>query len=341
MLAALLFISCGKEPGPELSRSATLQPIDFTVGAVQESKGTGEINTSSIKTQHFGVFAYRNDLGDSFCSTTSLPESYLENTDVQFDRNEGGVDYWKCSPAAYWPLASCLSFFAYAPYQANVTQEAGAPAPMVLFPSEDYTGGMPRLRFTPAADVSEQVDFCVASPLLDWSAAKGNVSMVFEHALTRVRFYMNIDGAGQAGYQYRVTSLAIRGLVSTNVLTYSASGGKSFVWDEAAGTAMSDGEYTLSASMLTEDPVKFISDLTTETGTDRYTHLNSPSEGHMFLLPQTLGPAVEVDVEVSLYAPDGTGYVFYSVLPVKTFVIPSDTWDAGETVSYMITFELP
>ena len=153
-------------------------PITFGSTDVM-TKGLDPLNYERIKTKRFGLFAYTPD-----------NQPYLEHRDVVYIEDK---EHWRCSPSAYWPFETSLSFFAYAPYDSLRVNSPtmDVEASYVHFLPEMSEAGMPRLRFTPPIDVTRQPDFCVSVPVLDKTKEDRTIHLSFHHTLTRVRFYVN------------------------------------------------------------------------------------------------------------------------------------------------------
>lgn len=348
-LVAALF-SCRREPGTEASGPVpdTGAPISYCASAgAAQTKGLDEIDNSEdrgIIAQHFGIFALWNPAGTYFDEANNPAKAYLSNRNVAYTGRTDGRDYWSCNPAAYWPIDSWLNFFAYAPYQEHVQPyedgDGNTLQPMLRFPSEDYTAGMPRASYCPNTDVTNQVDLCIGTPALDRSRADGTVPITFEHALTRIRIYVNVEGSKPATYQYRVTDLIISGVMGTNTFTFQDDA-TPFVWDAASPSEPYDGSYhlTYDRTQLTSAWVKFTDDLPPgATGLERYTWANQMDNGRLYMLPQTLTDAAELEVALSIYRDNGGGsYSLVSILPPLTSKLPTNVvWEPGKTISYLV-----
>ena len=338
IVAMLCIVSCTEESDVFVPVPDTSAPIEF-ISTDNPTKGLDEINYDRIKNDDckFGLFAFWNEEGKRFSNENGKSSLYLENRNMEYIDSEGKKNRWRCSPAAYWPFHTWLNFFAYAPYQSAETQH-----PFVLFPSEDYVGGMPRLRFTPPQHVTFQPDFCVSVPCLDVSAADGSVLMAFHHTLTRVRFYINLKGYKAPEYKYCITDLTIKGVASSNILTYKEDKVKPYEWDAIEASAPKTGTYHLSSaeSQLTSAPLIFTNELGSEvTGLDRYTYANELVNGRLYLLPQKLTSEAKIEVVISVFKNGSSELV--SMLPPFELALPAATeWEEQKTVSYLMTINI-
>lgn len=338
IVAMLCIVSCTEESDVFVPVPDTSAPIEF-ISTDNPTKGLDEINYDRIKNDDckFGLFAFWNEEGKRFSNDNGKSSLYLENRNMEYIDSEGKKNRWRCSPAAYWPFHTWLNFFAYAPYQSAETQH-----PFVLFPSEDYVGGMPRLRFTPPQNVTFQPDFCVSVPCLDVSAADGSVLMAFHHTLTRVRFYINLKGYKAPEYKYCITDLTIKGVASSNILTYKEDKEKPYEWDTIEASAPKTGTYHLSSaeSQLTSTPLIFTNELGSEvTGLDRYTYANELVNGRLYLLPQKLTSEAKIEVVISVFKTGSSELV--SMLPPFELALPASTeWEEQKTVSYLMTINI-
>ncbi len=313
----MLIISCAKDKSDDIPEQETAIPIEFS-SAISMTKGLDELNYERIIDKRFGLFAYLKD-----------DRAYLENRDVEYVSSSGKTNYWRCSPAAYWPFQESLSFFAYAPYDENMQ-------------IEDYNGGMPRIRFTPTTDVTFQPDFCVAVPRFDRLPSDGAIQLTFHHTLTRIRLYVNIKGYEAPSYDYYITDLKIRGVDGSRTLTFRDNEEKPYQWDGTDPASPKTGSYhlTSSRSQLTNETVKFVNNLPAGTeGLDRYTYANAMVNGRLYLLPQTLTSDAEIEAVISVHK-EITGELI-SILPPFTFKLPvGSKWEEEKTVSYLMTINI-
>lgn len=326
VVVLVLCACCSRESEVHNPQEGNSVPITFGTTDVM-TKGLDPLNYERIKSSRFGFFAYTSD-----------NQPYLEHRDVEYIEDK---NYWHCSPAAYWPFGTSLSFFAYAPYdpiRANL-HTGDVNESYVYFLPELDEGGMPRLRFTPPTDVTNQPDFCVSVPVLDKTKEDRTIHFSFHHTLTRVRFYVNYTGSHLSGYNYRVSDLIIRGVEGSNVLTYVDDEAKPYRWKETDPDSPKIGTYCLSVGKghLTNSPIIQLEPLATGPLEQRYTHINAMLNGRLYLLPQKLTSSAEIELTVSLFLGDN----IVSILPPFIFKLPENSvWEEEKIVSYMMTLDI-
>lgn len=335
---ACSIVSCSKEVKDVLPEEESPR-LSFSVRSDVESTTKGEtgITLSSLRTRGFGVSAYwRDDKG--FFDGIDDSHVYFKNHAVTFLSNEGTYDRWACNPVEYWPLNSTLSFFAYAPYMASSD-------PMLELPTSD-SSTLPRGRFTQKTDVSQQVDFCLSAPALDRSADGGEVPLVFNHALTQIRLYVNVKGVSTdvSNLKYRLESVRWDGLVGANSFTYGGSV-NGFHWDELprSDLAKRAASYTLtrSAGQLADAALPAIGYYEHSTNLSQYLFVNSSQAGTMYLLPQPITSKGELVLSLKGYTVSGSTWTLYDDHAPVTVKLPIETvWKPGTIVTYTLTIDV-
>lgn len=180
LTAGALFISCSKEP-------ATLpvpgqRALRFEA-APQEGWNSGvKTRATPVTTEafhsSFGVYAAMFPSTEGWTEDRHL--DFMWNVEV---RQSSGTIYAPENPYYLPGDGQSLRFFAYAPYgAAEVRNVAGADS------DPDTWTGTPHFRFEVQADVSQQVDFCVAQSAVVPGDGDGTVQLGFYHALVGVRF---------------------------------------------------------------------------------------------------------------------------------------------------------
>ena len=128
----------------------------------------------------FGVWAYSLPQNEKWSSTEMTPQTVLENARVTHSNGK-----WEPTPSAKWPGNDRLTFFAYAPYDANMTftKERG-----VEFRDFDVTSGMIPMYTPPVTDCSkQQTNGCVALPFIQ-TLAKVEINVC--SAIAHIGFHM-------------------------------------------------------------------------------------------------------------------------------------------------------
>lgn len=335
-----LWCACLKQETPLALPMDTERTIESTVfwGAPASTKGAGEMTTASLRSESFGLFAWWNS-NDSYFSGISDGSLYLENMEMEYVETVLGVDRWRCSTPTYWPLGCTLTFFAYAPYM-------DCDGPVLELPNGDDSL-LPRGTFTQETAVRDQVDFCLAPPVYDRPSISGDVPVVFNHALSKVLFYLNIEGTPdeETGFVYRLESLTLDNLVGENDFTYG-NAANGFRWDNLPRTDLSSrsASYTLTRANgeLVDDALIHIDDLTDETGFDRYTCVNGLPAGYLYLLPQPMTGSSTATFIIYGYSVDGGGtWTHRTTLEAKVLTLPEETvWEAGNQIAYTATLDI-
>lgn len=350
-IASLLFlallVSCNKEAGGGPEPQGSAMPIALTAG-LADTKGQAETTTLSLQTSGLGLFAWRTDAGTYF----NGEEPYLENQEFSYD---GASSTWK-SPDVWWPLGSWLSFFAYAPYQADVSS-----APLV-YPSEDYSGGLPRFTYTPELEAADQKDLVISAPVLDRSVSEGTVPLNFYHVLTKVLFQARWTSSDPSQYDMmlenefyvHIKSLTLNNILGENSLTYKRNG---YSWDALTGATLASlatSSYTLSMengclapadSPDTEVPLLDPDDPSSYyaayvTGDDYGNNFAIVPESVLYLLPQALTPDATLEVVYGVYEHTGVQSGDDIVREVAIGELPNYIWPAGFELTYSLTLDL-
>lgn len=302
------------------------------------TKGAGQVTSESLRERHFGLFAYWEQQEDYF-DGAEPGRLWLDDREVVYSETDGGVDYWRCSPAAYWPLGGCsLTFFAYAPY---MDTRSGA----LRFPLYD-DGPMPRGRFTQEEDVDSHIDLCLSYPVYDVKKNIGAVPVSFNHALTKVFFYFNLGGGRYEDddRSFMVKSMSLVNVVGENSFTFGGQTG--FRWDELPRSDLSSRDHTYRFSIadgtLSEIPLPYAMEREDRTGLAKYECVNGEEEGIPYLLPQPMTGESYISVLISLYSYDDATDTWteepHSEMDPVIIPLPEYTvWEPARTVCYSAT----
>lgn len=344
----LAVVACTKPAGqeaaftPEPDLSA---PIEFSEQVAEpQTKGLEPLTGAFIEgiwNQHFGVYSWWNPKGTAFDPVHNPANVYQVNNDVVHQGTfASGVHSWKCNPSAYWPFKCNLSFFAYAPYlhHESYEQDGETLSPDIIFPSADYTEGMPRATYSPRTSVTNQVDFCIAPPVCDRLPSDDPVHFVFKHALTRIQLHVKALGTPMPGTTYRVTDAIISGIAGSNTFTYVNDVDHPFVWDDVTVSNPLDGEYHLTGARTELVSTALNNTLPGAFDTD-YLHVNSVDNGRLYLLPQILTSSAYLELAVTTFDHDTDDVL--SVYPPFRMTLPaSQPWVEGQTIAYQVTIDL-
>ena len=218
-------------------------------------------------------------------STSVTPLTNFHNKQFNFDGDEltaaSGNVRWNSLNSSNMPN---VKFYAYAPY--NLT---GGTL------SSKEQGGSPKITYTVSDTPSEQHDLIVAS----WegqSSYKQSIPLVFNHALTAVRF--------KIGFDCTVKSLKVTGICNSGTYTFGQG------WSNTQSTK----DYTFTFG---------------ETGSGQPFSANAfltDGNNTLMMIPQTLSSSSKV---ILTYIEGGTEKTITSTLKDKV-------WQEGKMITYTI-----
>lgn len=186
-------------------------PVRRAIGfATSLPETRGELNFSSDDFGSMGVFAFYTQ--DDWSDDTAPAPNVMFNQLVE----KMGTG-WSYAPMKYWPenANDRLSFFAYAPYNAQGLTTSPADQP-----------GCPQLFYTVPVKEKQQPDLLVADPQMNLTLQDGQVPFSMRHALTKVGIHVQNTSA------FKVLRLSVSSL-SSGCLTYTNNG---FGWSLDAGS---------------------------------------------------------------------------------------------------------
>lgn len=110
----LLLAGCGKETGPSGLEGGAIR-FDMSATPVQTRALNEVVSDAALRNKSIGVFA--SYTGKNTYENTTVSPDFMYNQEVKYTSN----NVWEYSPVKYWPNdpADYVSFFAYAPYEAN------------------------------------------------------------------------------------------------------------------------------------------------------------------------------------------------------------------------------
>lgn len=302
-------------------------PIALQVGMGETKAATAGTTTTSLQSEGLGLFAWYTEAGGYFDGANK----YLENT--QFSYSAGG---FHATPAAYWLPGCRLSFFSYAPYQANVSSGS------LVFPS-GYENGFPLVSYTPSANPAQQVDLCLSAPMLDRSLSDGVVPLSFTHALTKVLFKARWTGDANTearmadrGYTVRITEMTLSHIRGTNTVHYSREG---YHWEIPATSeleALATASYALSS---TSGTLVDLDHVNAPIPKDSWNEAFVLQSGILYLLPQALAPSACLSVTFGFYKSGGSlAETFTAEFAIGQ--LQQYEWPMGKVITYSLTLDL-
>jgi hypothetical protein len=313
LIAAVAYTSCADTGEEEQTRTGA---VTFTVEDVAGvvTRSASELTTGNITS--FGVFAHHTG-NKNFAAVANGDEGWRPNFMYgQSVTRANDTSPWTYSPVKYWPYAADekVSFFALSP---TPSASNGLTAP-----AADYAGGYPEITFTPASDVVQQLDFCVASAV-DRTAAAGSVPFTFTHALTKINFDAKYSGFIPEGTYLSLTQIVLRKVYSEGALVFTASPA-GFEWNIDNNSA---ADYTLeqaSGHLLGHALTESLQSFSTQMGT-------------LMLLPQTLPDEATIETYISLLSASGGYSITEFVVSVS---VGGMVWPAAKEVNYGLNINI-
>ncbi len=248
-------------PEPDYSAPITIGSVQVNDNYIGRADGSraeatdgastrGETASGSgvtISGMAFGLYGSYTGAAD-FVPGTTQAANYLTNHKFVYNATAG---CWTGEPAAYWPIRhdEKMSFFAYAPYDANGTQ--------VKLNSQ---AGTIRLLVTPATVSADQIDLCIADARttdnITFSSISGGVlPLSFEHVMARINpTFCYTKGSANAGssdtYTIKVKSMTISGLRGAGVMRYALAAGDaaSYFWESQGNYPVATYNCTVNSS---------------------------------------------------------------------------------------------
>lgn len=279
------------------------EKIFFDVESV-ESKGSSIVSASNMETMC--VSAYEGSL----FSNSSVVGNFFKEVEVRHVASA-----WITETEYYYPFDGYVSFFAFAPFIQDKT----------VCSSENYSKGFYSLEYSPPENVTDQVDFCVAKPVLNKTKSAGPVQFQFQHVLSSVSFSASYEGELQSGLSLKVDELILNGLVSRKILQTSDNS-PYFFWSSDGSRDRSyvlmRSNHQLTGMALPLNPASLVLN---GDGTD----------GMLFLLPQKLTGSETLTVKMGWY--DGDTKIIGRTLSLS---FPPGEWTAGEVIKYHLKLQV-
>lgn len=235
--AALTITGCSNDEigNPQQGQGDAIEFGTYLGRDAQGSRGTvTDINAIKGENKGFGILAFytgQKTWTDWETNETSKPINFMYNQQVT---STDGTN-WSYTPIKYWPTmkGDKLSFFAYAPYNANG----------ITLPQKDATTATTSLTFTVADKVENMVDF-VAAQAIDKTqkdAAAGGqeaVTFNFKHELSRLAFKVksSMTLKDETHIVVKTANLVAAGFTKQATYTFNDEEGKTGTWSDPTGT---------------------------------------------------------------------------------------------------------
>lgn len=205
-MSALFLASCASE---DVGGSAPQnEAIGFDTYTPRASRGgSQEVDNAYLQANGFGVFAFDQGTQSlaSYTTTNATP-NFFHNQQVKFT-----TPNWTYSPLKYWPnnVDNKVSFYAYAPYQQDLSTNATPNAAGLRLILATNSNG-PAIQYTVPSGLSAGIDLCwgadgnstttpVTSPVdiiknrpansqFNTIPSDGKIKFNFKHALSKISF---------------------------------------------------------------------------------------------------------------------------------------------------------
>lgn len=311
LLAIAALASCAKtEP---VFTEADSEIMIAPVTAVSTKAVTGVIDgTVYPKAENFKVYAYwANEPAASTFETYGA--LYLNN--VEFT-NKG--EYWGGTTPYYWPKNGSLRFAAYSP----------SSVPMVHTLADgvdEYTLN----GFAYPTNVDDTYEVLVAKTSESYTAqtAAKNVSVVFEHALSWLQFYLKA-ATPAANNAFQVKNITINDVNNYGNMTADMNAGTK-TWSTAYQTPAAPQFMVYnhaSGATFAHDAKLF-----ENGGTDQ------KAGNGVIVLPQ---PTTTVTITFDQLSINGTPALLNQTVTIPLTLDENKPWEAGKKYIYTVTFDL-
>lgn len=353
--AALTMTSCSNDEINAPQQSQGNNAIEFSTYLgrnAQGSRGT-ETNTTSIKTNGFGVLAYYTNQADF--ANTNKP-NFMWNQKV----THNGTN-WEYTPIKYWPtkVGDKVSFFAYAPYIENGNNN-------VIELSGKSATGTPTATITLPDDLSQTIDFVAAVQMNkthDNSAtAKNNVSFNLKHEMTRVKVQAKLDKlVYDANDAKKKTFVVIKDVKFNNnvnfyksgIYTFSTDDSKRGTWapvtDDSKTTSLDLNKAMATATIKAKDAKGATTSGDYMTGVNGVKLVDTTEKDlfknneYLYLIPVPVngGDGLTATIKYDIVTEDSKLVAGYSCTSAtKTVSLPTGAFQQGKSYNYTFIIKL-
>ena len=290
------------------------------------TKAMDPLANSNLHIQKFDISAIWNYDG------SSTNKWYIDTQEVV--RN--GSSQWVTAPMSYWPVLGNLSFFFYAPSKTV----AGS---MINFNKENT--GMPSVTFIPLThDVSDQVDMCMAQPVLNVTKQIGPVPADLYHTLTQVWFDMNYKGTlPDPNYYVLIDQIAIKNVIGCKKCYYAMSA-PYYEW-QPDSECTADSTYVVSRFTHNELKSGYFTPGIWEYDslpleTDGVFVPVQNSFGRLYLIPQHIETTTIISITYGFYVKVLDNYVAVASFTKELPMPAAMDWEPNRVVRYKITLDI-
>lgn len=201
-MAAIAMTSCSNDETLEIN-TGTERAIDFRTAMATRATETTIVNLNSFYVTAFNenklAFPYFENL--EFTKTKTDAEAETEE-----DAEEEGSTYFVSEKKYYYPGdGTNLTFYAYAPSATDLGTGSS-------IATDNTNKNLTLTDFSPATDISKQVDFITANATGNKSNAETGVPLVFKHRLSQIKINATTQNGGT--YVYNVKGIRIAQVAS-------------------------------------------------------------------------------------------------------------------------------
>ena len=304
LVAVLLtFTACSNE-GDALFDGE--RPMTFSVAAEQQTRAT---TYGDFTGENFGVEAkcYTGD----YKTTTGI--THMPNVEVTYDK-----DSKKCSTTGtyYWPDGN-MHFAAYSPY---VTTDM-----KITLPAEPYAG----YKFDGTVDGKNNLMFANEQYGTVDAFTDGKVPILFNHALTQVRFRAKMADGTADDIKLTINSLKIKNIFNKGSIAFHHNDISNFkdVGNEDINQWNTDGMmWTVDESSST--PYDVVTEAIPNIGTTA-TACGNP----LYLMPQQLTDNQKLEVTYTIGGNEKTATITLKDVGTSTI---KEKWTVNKSVTYTL-----
>ena len=298
----------------------TKVPMTFTCNAIAQTRAEGDY--VDYDGPAFGVAAIHHGQSNG---PTATVKKYIDNAEVSKQEGNG----WVTDPIYYWPHQGTMHFAAYSPHMPGLANSNVS----ITLPWQNENGEGYKFEGT----IDGQTNLMFADEQYGSyydNFQNGTVPIIFNHALTQVRFRAKMSTAS-AGTTLNIKSLKLINIRNRGTVKFTYDG-TSWNTDGMMWTAFPVGS-TYDAQYLDDYPV-----LT--TGMTGITDTPKEFPGCLYLMPQQLYADTEsqflqqLQVEYTITSGGVEGAPITKTVPLKN-VGTIDKWTVNKSVLYTLIVE--
>lgn len=381
MAAALALAGCSQNEIMEQNPDANA-PIGFGVytgvqtrGLVTDNTNTDGVTANGLKVggKGFGIQAYLT-AGDYTVDAAGIAKTpFMTNQHVTWNSTDAGA--WEYSPVKFWPDETKykVSFFAYAPYDANATTATESKIKL----TDATATANPTLTFELTSDEQKNmVDLMVSDPnyttgsdndvnkTLNLTKTSEKVTFKFKHALSKVTMKArpSVDISNNSDTKVYITGVSIaqnsilwkKAVLDMNTLTWAATPTSATYLASSADYALASGTNTGNGVLNLTTITSFKTDYNTPAIDISGGYASSSasnavslfiSDHYLFFIPvdgttgtaETSPVSVKISYDILTKASEGNIAVSSATQTVK---LPTGSFAQGKAYAYTFVIGL-